>query len=103
MKVLTTSSQMNKELVRLIDECSSCQLAFAWAATGFDAFDRLVAHSSKITRRPARRPPRASRWPDAKGIIPTELGKRPLGPLGIKWIIPGPLFIQAELTDMGPH
>lgn len=50
MKVLTTSAEISRELLRLIEECSSCDVAVAWAATGFKAFDLLAKHSPKISR-----------------------------------------------------
>src|SRR2546427_5305823 len=50
MKVLTTTAQMSCELVRLIEECVSCQVAVAWASVGFKAFDLLAKHHSKIDR-----------------------------------------------------
>lgn len=50
MKVLTTSAQISHELLRLIGQCSSCRVAVAWASIGFDAFDLLAKHCSKITR-----------------------------------------------------
>jgi HKD family nuclease len=50
MKVLTTSSDISRELVRLIEDCDSCQAAVAWASIGFEAYALLVRHASKITR-----------------------------------------------------
>lgn len=50
MKVLTTSAQISQELLRLIGQCSSCQVAVAWASIGFDAFDLLAENRKKITR-----------------------------------------------------
>jgi len=48
MKVLTTAAEISGELVRLIHECSSCQMAIAWASVGFEAFRVLVANTQKI-------------------------------------------------------
>lgn len=48
MKVLTTTTHVNKEISRLIRECSSCQVAVAWASVDFDAFDLLEKFSKKI-------------------------------------------------------
>lgn len=50
MRMLRTAAEINDELIRLIEACSSCQVAVAWASIGFDAFDRLTANSSKIER-----------------------------------------------------
>lgn len=50
MKVLTTAAEINAELLRLIEDCSSCLVAVAWASTGFDAFELLTANASKIER-----------------------------------------------------
>ncbi len=50
MKVLTTTAEINSELVRLIEECATCQVAVAWASIGFKACDLLVKQSSKIAR-----------------------------------------------------
>lgn len=50
MKLLTTASQVNHQLTRLLRECSSCQVAVAWATVGFDAFQRLKNHNGKIAR-----------------------------------------------------
>lgn len=50
MKLLTTAAEINHELTRLIRECSSCQVAVAWATIGFDAFQCLKKHRDKITR-----------------------------------------------------
>ena len=50
MKLLTTRDQISDELLRLIKECSSCQIAVAWASIGFKAFDRLAKYRSKITK-----------------------------------------------------
>jgi HKD family nuclease len=50
MKVLTTCGKIDQELRRLIEECSSCQIAVAWASIGFAAFDQLANHRSKIER-----------------------------------------------------
>ncbi|MCI0541092.1 MAG: phospholipase D family protein [Verrucomicrobiales bacterium] len=50
MKVLTKTAEMSRELVRLIEECSSCQVAVAWASIGFTAFDLLLKHSAKVAR-----------------------------------------------------
>lgn len=30
MKILATAAELNDELIRLIEECSSCQVAVAW-------------------------------------------------------------------------
>jgi HKD family nuclease len=50
MKILATAQQINNELVRLIEECSACQVAVAWASVGFEAFDLLTANPTKINR-----------------------------------------------------
>lgn len=50
MRVLSSSSEINRELVRLIRSCSSCQVAVAWASTQFEAFDLLAEGASKIER-----------------------------------------------------
>lgn len=50
MRLLTTAANINTELLRLIEDCSSCQIAVAWASTGFHAFDLLSASSAKIER-----------------------------------------------------
>lgn len=50
MKLLATATQINSELARLLRECSSCQVAVAWASVGFEAFDLLVKHGDKIER-----------------------------------------------------
>lgn len=50
MKLVTTAAEINHELTRLLRECSSCQVAVAWATVGFDAFQRLKKHSTKISR-----------------------------------------------------
>ena len=50
MKVLTTTAQVNKEISRLIRECSSCQIAVAWASVRFDAFDLLAKFNHKIEK-----------------------------------------------------
>jgi HKD family nuclease len=50
MKLLTTTSAINTELLRLLRECSKCQIAVAWASVGFDAFTLLKRHSEKIER-----------------------------------------------------
>jgi hypothetical protein len=38
MQILTSAADINAEFLRLIEECASCQIAVAWASTGFDAF-----------------------------------------------------------------
>jgi HKD family nuclease len=50
MRVLSTAAAINGELVRLIGECSSCQVAVAWASVGFDAFNVLERNVTKIER-----------------------------------------------------
>ena len=50
MKILTTAFEINKEITRLLTECSSCQIAVAWATTGFKFFDLLKKHKAKIER-----------------------------------------------------
>jgi hypothetical protein len=50
MRILTTASGINNELVRLIRECSSCQIAVAWASVGFEAFHLLAKDHQKIRR-----------------------------------------------------
>ena len=50
MRVLTNSSTISKELARLFKECTSCQLAVAWASVGFHVFELLVKRKRKITR-----------------------------------------------------
>ncbi len=50
MKILTSPCQINKEITRLLTECSSCQIAVAWASTGFKFFDLLKKHKAKIER-----------------------------------------------------
>lgn len=50
MKILTTAYKINKEITRLITECSSCQIAVAWATIGFKVFDLLKTHKAKIER-----------------------------------------------------
>jgi len=50
MRCLTTATEINDELVRLIGKCTSCQIAVAWASVGFHAFDLLRKHEKKITR-----------------------------------------------------
>lgn len=50
MKLLTTAAEINNELVRLIEECSSCQVAVAWASVGFKAFKLLAKNSKKIEK-----------------------------------------------------
>ena len=48
MRVLTSAAQVNKEIIRLIRECTSCQVAVAWGSVGFEAFDVLAKDSQKI-------------------------------------------------------
>lgn len=50
MRLLTTAADINAEMLRLIESCSSCEIAVAWASTGFKAFDLLTANSAKIER-----------------------------------------------------
>ena len=50
MKLLTTTTAINKELTRLLRECVKCQIAVAWASVGFDAFALLKEHCAKIER-----------------------------------------------------
>jgi HKD family nuclease len=50
MKLLATTTQINQALIRLLNECTSCQVAVAWASIGFAAFDLLVKHSHKIEK-----------------------------------------------------
>jgi HKD family nuclease len=50
MKMITTPNEINDELIRLIGECSSCQVAVAWASIGFEAFHLLAKHSQRIKR-----------------------------------------------------
>ena len=50
MKILTTAYEINKEITRLLAECSSCQIAVAWATTGFKSFRLLKKHKAKIER-----------------------------------------------------
>ena len=50
MKILTTAYEINKEITRLLAECSSCQIAVAWATTGFEFSDLLKKHKAKIKR-----------------------------------------------------
>ena len=50
MKVLKTTAEINKELTRLLRECSTCQIAVAWASIGFDAFALLQKLCGKIER-----------------------------------------------------
>ena len=50
MKILTTAYEINREITRLFTECSSCQIAVAWATTGFKSFRLLKKHKAKIER-----------------------------------------------------
>ena len=50
MELLTATAQISEELLRLIEECSSCKVAVAWASIGFKAFDLLVKYRAKIER-----------------------------------------------------
>jgi HKD family nuclease len=50
MRVLTTAAQVSEQLIHLLQECSSCQVAVAWASVGFDAFEELKKNSGKIVR-----------------------------------------------------
>lgn len=50
MRILAIASEINQELIRLIEQCSTCQLAVAWASVGFPAFDLLVTNLHKIER-----------------------------------------------------
>lgn len=50
MKVLTTKEQLVRQLRRLFNECSSCEIAVAWASKGFEGFELLSQHRSKISR-----------------------------------------------------
>jgi HKD family nuclease len=48
MKVLATTKQINIELTRLIEECSLCRIAVAWASVGFSVYELLQTHEAKI-------------------------------------------------------
>ena len=48
MRALVTTAQIHTELRRLLKECTSCQIAVAWASTGFEAFNALVQNRHKI-------------------------------------------------------
>lgn len=50
MRVLTSAAEINGELIRLIRQCSSCQVAVAWASVGFKAFELLAKNAKKIER-----------------------------------------------------
>ena len=50
MKILTAAHEINKEITRLLTECTSCQIAVAWASTGFKFFDLIKKHKTKIER-----------------------------------------------------
>jgi HKD family nuclease len=50
MKLLRTTAQINRPLIRLISECTSCQIAVAWASVGFPAFDSLLKNCHKIEK-----------------------------------------------------
>jgi HKD family nuclease len=50
MKILATATDLNRELMRLLRECDSCQVAVAWASVGFKAFELLTKHEDKIAR-----------------------------------------------------
>jgi len=50
MKVLTTTTEINSALMRLIRHCSSCQVAVDWASVGFKAFEFLTQHAKKTDR-----------------------------------------------------
>jgi hypothetical protein len=50
MRVLTTTDEINGELLRLIRQCSSCHVAVAWASVGFRAFDLLARNAEKVER-----------------------------------------------------
>jgi HKD family nuclease len=50
MKILTTASQVNLEITRLISQCDQCEAAVAWASIGFPVFDLLSQNSTKIRR-----------------------------------------------------
>lgn len=50
MKILTNTTEIHCEIVRLIEECTSCHIAVAWASSGFKASDLLLKHKAKIGR-----------------------------------------------------
>ena len=50
MKLLSSSAEINRELLRLIEECSTCRLAVAWASVGFPTFEALQRERPKIDR-----------------------------------------------------
>lgn len=50
MRLLRMAAEIKDELMRLVEECSSCQIAVAWASSGFDAFDLLLQQKDKIAR-----------------------------------------------------
>ena len=50
MKILTSTTEINNEILRLIEECSTCQIAVAWASSGFRASDLLLKHRTKMSR-----------------------------------------------------
>lgn len=50
MKLLKSAAEINNELIRLIEVCSTCHVAVAWASVGFKAFKLLVNNSRKIER-----------------------------------------------------
>jgi HKD family nuclease len=50
MKLLTTASDVAKEIQRLLRQCSSVQAAVAWAGVGFHACDLLLKHRRKIEK-----------------------------------------------------
>jgi HKD family nuclease len=48
MTLLTTPEQIKDKLISLIDECSSMQVAVAWASANHEVFQTLVANREKI-------------------------------------------------------
>lgn len=50
MKLLTTTTAINKELTRLLRECLKCRIAVAWASVEFGAYALLKKQCAKIER-----------------------------------------------------
>ena len=50
MKLVTTALEIKSVLIHLIEECSSCQIAVAWASADFEVFNVLLNNSDKISR-----------------------------------------------------
>lgn len=50
MKVLTSSTEVNREVLRLLKECASFQVAVAWASANFDASELLLECRTKMER-----------------------------------------------------